>query len=64
MFNPPLFIALGLVGVYTIKYGVVGILPAVLERYQINPSQAGLLSWRRRNVSRHRCWYVAPTMPP
>ncbi|RKP51708.1 MFS transporter [Cohnella endophytica] len=41
--NPVFFIALGLFGVYTIEFGVVGILPAIIERYTISTSQAGML---------------------
>ncbi len=41
--NPIFFIALGLFGVYTIEFGVVGILPAIIERYSISTSQAGML---------------------
>ncbi|OBZ16290.1 arabinose ABC transporter permease [Bacillus sp. FJAT-27264] len=42
-FNPLFFIALGLFGVYTIEFGVVGILPAIMERYHVGTSEAGLL---------------------
>lgn len=31
--KPLLFIALGLFGVYTIEFGVVGILPVIIERF-------------------------------
>ncbi|NEW05647.1 MFS transporter [Paenibacillus sp. SYP-B3998] len=41
--NPIFFIALGLFGVYTIEFGVVGILPAIIERYNITTAQAGML---------------------
>lgn len=41
--SPIFFIALGLFGVYTIEFGVVGILPAIIERYNISTSQAGML---------------------
>lgn len=41
--NPIFFIALGLFGVYTIEFGVVGILPTIMERYNVNTSQAGML---------------------
>ncbi|WP_261301411.1 MFS transporter [Paenibacillus andongensis] len=41
--NPIIFIALGLFGVYTIEFGVVGILPAITERYNVSTSQAGML---------------------
>jgi MFS transporter, DHA1 family, inner membrane transport protein len=41
--HPIVFIALGLFGVYSIEFGVVGILPIIVHRYDITPSQAGLL---------------------
>ncbi|MHC8306367.1 hypothetical protein [Pseudomonas sp. PB3P13] len=41
MFNPLFFIALGLFGVYTIEFGVVGILPVIIERYSVSASEAG-----------------------
>ncbi|WP_169089948.1 MFS transporter [Paenibacillus sp. PL91] len=41
--NPLFFIALGLFGVYTIEFGVVGILPAIIERYGVSTAQAGML---------------------
>ncbi|WP_216855431.1 MFS transporter [Paenibacillus alba] len=41
--NPIFFIALGLFGVYTIEFGVVGILPSIIERYHVSASQAGML---------------------
>jgi len=37
------FIALGLFGVYTIEFGVVGILPVIIERYSVSASEAGYL---------------------
>ncbi|MGO4813849.1 MFS transporter [Cupriavidus sp. 2MCAB6] len=37
------FIALGLFGLYAIEFGVVGILPAVVERYGITVARAGWL---------------------
>ncbi|WP_448665715.1 MFS transporter [Serratia plymuthica] len=41
---PPIFfIALGLFGVYCIEFGVVGILPLIIERYGISTAQAGWL---------------------
>ncbi|CAI0775930.1 MFS transporter [Serratia entomophila] len=41
---PPIFfIALGLFGVYCIEFGVVGILPMIIERYGISTAQAGWL---------------------
>ncbi|TNF84600.1 MFS transporter [Pseudomonas sp. ICMP22404] len=43
MFNPLFFIALGLFGVYTIEFGVVGILPVIIERYSVSASEAGYL---------------------
>ncbi|WP_409345274.1 MFS transporter [Paenibacillus sp. MBLB4367] len=41
--TPIFFIALGLFGVYTIEFGVVGILPAIMERYDVSTFQAGML---------------------
>lgn len=41
--KPLLFIALGLFGVYTIEFGVVGILPVIIERFHITAAQAGFL---------------------
>ncbi|RBH59090.1 MULTISPECIES: MFS transporter [Pseudomonas] len=41
--HPIYFLALGLFGVYTIEFGVVGILPVIIERFAISASQAGLL---------------------
>lgn len=41
--NPIFFLALGLFGVYTIEFGVVGILPAIMERYSVSASQGGML---------------------
>ena len=41
--NPLFFIALGLFGVYTIEFGVVGILPVIMEHYQVTASMAGTL---------------------
>ncbi|KPC24172.1 Major facilitator superfamily transporter [Pseudomonas syringae pv. cilantro] len=43
LFHPIYFLALGLFGVYTIEFGVVGILPVIIERFSITASQAGLL---------------------
>ncbi|KIQ00267.1 arabinose ABC transporter permease [Pseudomonas fulva] len=37
------FIALGMFGLYAVEFGVVGILPAIMERYQISIVQAGWL---------------------
>lgn len=37
------YIALGLFGLYTLEFGVVGILPVIIERFGISVSQAGLL---------------------
>lgn len=42
-FPPIVFVALGLFGVYCIEFGVVGILPVIIERFGVSPSQAGLL---------------------
>ncbi|AJY73943.1 MFS transporter [Paenibacillus beijingensis] len=41
--KPIFFIALGLFGLYTIEFGVVGILPAIMERFSVSTSQAGML---------------------
>lgn len=41
--SPIFFIALGLFGVYTIEFGVVGILPVIVERYGVSVAQAGFL---------------------
>ncbi|BBH20043.1 MFS transporter [Paenibacillus baekrokdamisoli] len=41
--NPIFFIALGLFGLYTIEFGIVGILPTITERFNVSTSQAGLL---------------------
>jgi len=43
LFNPLFFIALGLFGVYTIEFGVVGILPVIIERYSVSAAEAGWL---------------------
>ncbi|OKB68413.1 arabinose ABC transporter permease [Serratia marcescens] len=41
---PPIFfIALGLFGVYCIEFGVVGILPQIIARYEVSTAQAGWL---------------------
>ncbi len=40
---PILFIALGLFGVYCIEFGVVGILPMIMERFDISAAKAGML---------------------
>lgn len=37
------FIALGLFGLYSVEFGVVGILPAIIERYGVTVAQAGAL---------------------
>src|SRR5882757_98306 len=36
-------IMLGLCGLYTLEFGVVGILPVIVERFGVTVSQAGLL---------------------
>ncbi|PAU59931.1 MFS transporter [Pseudomonas sp. PICF141] len=43
MLHPIYFLALGLFGVYTIEFGVVGILPVIIECFAISAAQAGLL---------------------
>jgi DHA1 family inner membrane transport protein len=40
---PIFYIALGLFGLYTMEFGVVGILPSITERYNVSTSQAGML---------------------
>lgn len=37
------YIVLGLFGLYTLEFGVVGILPMIIDRFQVSVSQAGLL---------------------
>lgn len=37
------FIALGLFGLYTIEFGVVGVLPAIIGRFDLGVAQAGML---------------------
>lgn len=37
------FIALGLFGLYSLEFGVVGILPAIIKRYEISVAEAGWL---------------------
>ncbi|AOZ03597.1 arabinose ABC transporter permease [Cupriavidus sp. USMAHM13] len=41
--RPLFFIALGLFGLYTVEFGVVGILPAIMARYGVTVAQAGAL---------------------
>ncbi|MDF2679422.1 MAG: arabinose transporter permease [Brevibacillus sp.] len=43
MVSPIFFLALGLFGVYTIEFGVVGILPDIMERFDVSITQAGML---------------------
>lgn len=38
-----LFIALGLFGLYAVEFGVIGILPAIIQRHGITVAQAGWL---------------------
>lgn len=38
--KPLLFIALSIFGVYTIEFGVVGILPVIIERFHITAACA------------------------
>ncbi len=38
------FVVLGLFGLYTLEFGVVGILPALIERFHITVSRAGQLT--------------------
>lgn len=39
--RPLLFIALGLFGLYAVEFGVVGILPAIIQRHGVSVAQAG-----------------------
>ncbi len=39
--RPLLFIALGLFGLYAVEFGVVGILPAIIQRHGVGVAQAG-----------------------
>ncbi|OBV41518.1 MFS transporter [Janthinobacterium psychrotolerans] len=41
--HPIVFLALGLFGVYCIEFGVVGILPLIMQRFDVTASRAGLL---------------------
>ena len=41
--HPILFLALGLFGVYCIEFGVVGILPLIMQRFDVTASRAGML---------------------
>ncbi|WP_075255844.1 MFS transporter [Herbaspirillum camelliae] len=41
--RPLFFIALGLFGLYAVEFGVVGILPAIVQRHGISVAQAGWL---------------------
>ena len=41
--HPVVFLALGLFGVYCIEFGVVGILPMIMQRYAVTAAQAGAL---------------------
>jgi len=41
--HPILFLALGLFGVYCIEFGVVGILPLIMQRFAVSASRAGML---------------------
>ena len=41
--HPILFLALGLFGVYCIEFGVVGILPLIMQRFEVSASRAGML---------------------
>jgi DHA1 family inner membrane transport protein len=41
--RPVFFIALGLFGLYCIEFGVVGILPLIIERFHVTAARAGLL---------------------
>jgi len=41
--QPIFFIALGLFGLYCIEFGVVGILPVIIDRFSVTPAKAGWL---------------------
>jgi len=41
--HPIVFLALGLFGLYCIEFGVVGILPMIMQRFQVTAAQAGWL---------------------
>ena len=41
--HPVVFLALGLFGVYCIEFGVVGILPMIMQRFGVTAAQAGAL---------------------
>ena len=41
--HPIVFLALGLFGVYCIEFGVVGILPLIMQRFDVSASRAGML---------------------
>lgn len=41
--HPILFVGLGLFGLYCIEFGVVGILPLIMERFHVTATRAGLL---------------------
>ncbi|MFZ4878500.1 MFS transporter [Janthinobacterium sp. Mn2066] len=41
--QPIVFLALGLFGLYCIEFGVVGILPMIMQRFQVTAAQAGWL---------------------
>ncbi|OYO31299.1 MFS transporter [Janthinobacterium sp. PC23-8] len=41
--HPVVFLALGLFGVYCIEFGVVGILPLIMQRFGVTAARAGLL---------------------
>ncbi|MCX7292720.1 MFS transporter [Janthinobacterium sp.] len=41
--HPVVFLALGLFGVYCIEFGVVGILPMIMQRFGVTAAQAGSL---------------------
>ncbi|MGK5027128.1 MFS transporter [Janthinobacterium sp. RB2R34] len=41
--HPIVFLALGLFGLYCIEFGVVGILPLIMQRFTVTASHAGML---------------------
>lgn len=42
--HPIFFIALGLFGLCTIEFGVVGLMPEIMDRFQVSEAQAGQLT--------------------
>ena len=44
IFHPILFIALGLFGLCTIEFGVVGLMPEIMDRFNVSEARAGQLT--------------------